>query len=127
MSNIKMRHLFHMALRSGPQQVVGQTPNGERRIAPVLDGAFEGERLRGVFLCGGSDWITVRPDRVWELNVRLALKTDEGDLVAMSYRGLRHGPADVLAKVHRGEQVGRDAYYFRAAFFLKRGPNDLPG
>ncbi len=54
----------------------------------MLDGTFEGERLRGVILCGGSNWITVRPDRVWELNVGSALKTDEGELVAMSYRGL---------------------------------------
>ena len=119
MADIKTRPLFHIALRPGPQQVIGHTPAGERRIAPVLDGTFEGDRLRGVILGGGSDWILVRPDQVWELNVRLALQTSDGELIAMTYRGLRHGPADVLAKVNRGEPVGPDAYYFRAAIFFE--------
>lgn len=121
MSEIKTRHLFHIALQPGPQQIVGGTPWGERRIAPVLGGEFEGERVRGVILTGGSDWILVRPDHVWELNVRLALQTSDGDLIGMSYRGLRHGPADIIEQVNRGEAVDPFAYYFRAAIFFETG------
>jgi hypothetical protein len=120
-SEIKTRHLFHIALQPGPQQIVGGTPWGERRIAPVLGGEFEGERARGVILNGGSDWILVRPDRVWELNVRLALQTSDGDLITMSYRGLRHGPADIIEQVNRGEPVDPSTYYFRAAIFFETG------
>jgi Protein of unknown function (DUF3237) len=90
--SVEARHLFHIALKVSPPHVIGSTPYGERRIVPVPEGEFEGERLRGVVLNGGSDWILVRPDHVWALNVRLVLQTNEGDLIEMSYRGLRHGP-----------------------------------
>lgn len=119
MHEIKTRHLFHIAIQPGPQQVIGSTPHGERRVAPIPEGSFEGERLRGVVLNGGSDWILVRPDQVWQLNVRLVLQTSDGDLIGMTYRGLRHGPADVLAQVNRGETVDPSAYYFRAAIFFE--------
>ncbi len=78
MSEIKTRHLFHIALKVSPPHVIGSTPHGERRIVPVPEGEFEGERLRGVVLNGGSDWILVRPDHVWELNVRLVLSDERG-------------------------------------------------
>ena len=119
MSEIKMRHLFHIELQPGAQQIIGRAPYGERRIAPILGGEFEGERLRGVVLDGGSDWILVRSDQVWELNVRLVLRTNDGDLIGMSYRGLRHGPADIIAQINRGEPVDPSAYYFRAAIFFE--------
>lgn len=115
MSEIKTRHLFHIALQPGAQQVIGSAPYGERRIAPIL----EGERLRGVVLDGGSDWILVRSDQVWELNVRLVLRTADGELIGMSYRGLRHGPADIIEQINRGAPVDPSAYYFRAAIFFE--------
>ena len=121
MSEIKTWHLFHNALQVSPPHVIGSTPYGERRIVPVPEGEFEGERLRGVVLSGGSDWILVRPDHVWALNVRLVLQTNEGDLIEMSYRGLRHGPARIIEQVHRGEPVDPSAYYFRTAIFFETG------
>ena len=33
----------------------------------------------------------------------------------MTYRGLRHGPQDVLARLDRGEPVDPAEYYFRTA------------
>lgn len=74
---------------------------------------FEGERLSGVVLEGGSDWQAVRSDGATTLDVRLALRTTDGALVAMTYRGLRHGPADVIEKLERGEMVEPASYYFR--------------
>jgi Protein of unknown function (DUF3237) len=119
--SVEARHLFHIALKVSPPHVIGSTPYGERRTVPVPEGEFEGERLRGVVLNGGSDWILVRPDHVWALNVRLVLQTNEGDLIEMSYRGLRHGPAHILEQVHRGEPVDPSAYYFRTSIFFETG------
>jgi hypothetical protein len=31
----------------------------------------------------------------------------------MTYRGLRHGPADVIERLERGEAVDPERYYFR--------------
>jgi hypothetical protein len=85
---------------------------GARTIAPVTGGTFEGERLRGKVL-GGDDWLRLRSDGVLELELRLALETDDGAIIAMTSFGLRHGPADVIAAIGRGERVDPASYYFR--------------
>jgi hypothetical protein len=79
----------------------------------VSGGTFEGERLSGEVLNGGNDWQDVRADGATTLDVRLVPKTNDGALIAMSYRGVRHGPADVLARIDRGEAADPQSYYFR--------------
>lgn len=34
-------------------------------------------------------------------------------LIGMAYRGVRHGPPDVVARIEKGEVVGPASYYFR--------------
>ena len=65
---------------------------GTRRIVPVTGGTFEGPKLKGAALGGGADWILVRPDGVNELNVRVTLKTDDEQLIYITYRGLMFTP-----------------------------------
>lgn len=103
-----------MRLETGAPQQVGETRAGRRMVVPVTGGSFEGERLRGTVEPGGSDWITIRTDGAFSLDVRLVLRTDDGALIGQTYRGLRHGPAEVLAKLARGEAVSPSEYYFRA-------------
>jgi hypothetical protein len=66
-----------------------------------------------VVLDGASDWQTVRTDGATTLDVRLILQTHDGALISMTYRGLRHGPAEVMARLDRGEAVDPASYYFR--------------
>jgi hypothetical protein len=94
-------------------QEVGSATWGQRRIVQVAGGTFEGPRLKGRVLPGGGDWILTRPDGVTQLDVRITLETDDGALIYMTYRGLRHGPPEVLARLARGERVEPSEYYFR--------------
>ena len=88
------RPLFELRLDVPPLIDLGDTPCGRRRIAAVTGGSFEGERLRGTVLgAPGGDWLLLRPDGVLVLDVRIVLKTDDGALIYMAYRGLRHGAA----------------------------------
>src|SRR5438093_7677206 len=96
------------------RQNVGAVPHGSRRIAAIGGGVFEGPRLRGTVLPGGStDWLLLRADGVLELDLRATLRTDDGALVSMRSFGLRHGPPEVIAAVARGEAVDPATYYFR--------------
>ncbi len=79
----------------------------------VPGGVFEGERLSGVVLDGGSDWQTVRADGATTLDVRLVLQTQDGELIGMTYRGIRHGPADVIRQIESGQATDPAQYYFR--------------
>lgn len=97
-----------------PSELIGQTPNGIRRVIPIeAGGPFIGPRIRGEVL-GGHDWQVTRTDGVTEVDATYLLRTDDGVLIQCRNRGLRHGPPDVMARLAQGEQVDPAAYYFRA-------------
>jgi hypothetical protein len=113
LKNIRARLMFVMRLEVKPPLVVGSPPDSYRRIGVIPGGSFEGDRLSGTVLDGGSDWQTIRPDGAVNLNVRLVLRTNDGALICMTYQGVRYGPRDVIARIDRGEVVDPESYYFR--------------
>ncbi|HEY0251965.1 MAG TPA: DUF3237 domain-containing protein, partial [Kofleriaceae bacterium] len=115
LQSIQLRPLIVVRLDVKPPFVVGQTAGIFRRVGVVPGGTFEGERLSGVVLDGSSDWQTVRTDGAITLDVRLLLRTHDGSAITMSYRGIRHGAPEVLARLDRGDPVEPIEYYFRIA------------
>ena len=113
MAEIRTSHLITLKLAVNGMQPIGATPNGNRRVGLVAGGTFEGAKLKGIVLPGGADWIIGRLDGSTTLDVRIVLETDDGATIGMTYRGMRHGPADVMAKVNGGEFVDPSLYYFR--------------
>lgn len=65
-------------------KVIGETPYGQGRIAPITGGTFEGPRLKGKVMPGGADWQTVRPDGVTELNAHYGLETEDGVIIQVN-------------------------------------------
>ena len=103
-----------MHLEVKPLVVIGPIPGAPSvASARVSGGSFEGERLSGQVMDGGSDWQAVRADGSTTLDVRLVLKTKDDALVAMTYRGVRHGSADVIKRMEKGEAIDPSSYYFR--------------
>jgi hypothetical protein len=119
MADLRTRPLLIFSLEVAKPQMVGRTPGVDRRVGEILGGRFEGERLKGRILSGGNDWQAIRSDGSWVLDVRLVMETDDGHLIGMTYRGLRHGPKDVIDAIARGEQVSPGSYYFRIAPFFE--------
>ncbi len=116
MTELRVRPLFILLLDVQPAINVGKTPGVDRRVGVITGGRFEGERLRGTLLPGGSDWQSVRHgDGAWMINVRAVLKTDDGEVIGMPYTGIRHGPKGVLDRIARGEVVKATDYYLRIA------------
>src|SRR5580693_7965527 len=115
LKTLRTRPLFVMRLDVRKLQIVGATPGGFRRVGVVPGGSFEGERLSGEVLDGGSDWQTVRSDGSTTLNVRLVLKTNDDALIEMTYQGIRHGPPNIIERIEKGEVVDPASYYFRVA------------
>lgn len=114
MTELRTRPLLVFQLSVNPASVIGQTPGHDRRVGEITGGTFEGERLRGKILSGGSDWQSLRADSAITLNVRLVMQTDDGALIGVTYQGLRHGPAAVMERIARGETVSPADYYLRA-------------
>jgi hypothetical protein len=110
---MKSRHLLTVKLTTAPVEVIGAVALGARSVFPITGGDFEGPKLRGKVLPGGGDWALLRHDGVLELDLRVTLQTDDDALIYMTFTGMRHGPAEVIAALGRGEVVDPQRYYFR--------------
>jgi uncharacterized protein DUF3237 len=86
---IDARPLMVLRLKTSPIQEIGSTPEGTLTIFPVTGGSFEGERLRGKVLAGGGDWVRARSNGTMTLDLRVALETDDGSLIHMTFTGIR--------------------------------------
>jgi hypothetical protein len=89
-------------------------------------GTFSGPELNGTLLPGASaDWQIVRPDGSALADIRYVLRTDHGALPYISSQGVRHGSADVLARLGRGEEVDASEYVFRTSTKIETAASDL--
>jgi hypothetical protein len=105
---------------------LGGTPLGHRRIVPLTDGTFTGPEINGKLLPGASaDWQIVLADGTALGDVRYTLQTDDGDLLYVQSRGVRHGSAEVLARLARGEDVDPSQYTFRTSTQIETAAPDL--
>ena len=121
MADLKSQLLFKAELTVTAPQLLPGTPFGDRRIVSVTGGSFEGPKMRGAVLSGGGDWLLDRNDGATQLDVRLTLQTDDAHQIYMTYRGIRHGPTDVMDRLNRGETVDSSTYYFRTTPYFETG------
>lgn len=108
-----LRHLCDLDVDVGPIRDLGPTPHGRRRIIAILGGRVTGERLTGEILAGGADWQYVRGDGIVELEARYSIRTRDGVEIAVTNRGLRRAPPEVMERMARGETVDPGLVYFR--------------
>ena len=107
--------IFEAKVTLDPVQELGITTYGKRRIIPITGGTFQGAHIKGVVLPGGADWQTVRSDGTADLEARYTLKTDDGVLIYIQNKGVRHAKPEVLARLAKGEKVDPKEYYMRTA------------
>ncbi|MQY27478.1 DUF3237 domain-containing protein [Nocardia aurantia] len=117
--------LFDLVVDLKPPVKFGDAgPLGRRVLYGAAGGTFEGPRLRGEVLADGGDWALIRPDGTMLLDVRLALRTDDGDLVHMTYQGRWLIPPHVrTAMADRATRhlVDPADYYFRTNPLFETG------
>jgi Protein of unknown function (DUF3237) len=95
---------------------LGETFQGRRRIVPLTGGTFAGPQLSGKLLGGASaDWQMLLADGTALGDIRYTLQTDDGELLYVRSRSVRHGSPEVLARLARGEDLDASEYTFRAA------------
>jgi hypothetical protein len=100
---ISSRPLMILRLATSATLHIGPTPQGNLTIFPVTGGSFEGERLRGQVLAGGGDWVTAREDGTLTLDLRVTLETDDGELIHMTFTGVRDDANHYFRTVPRFE------------------------
>lgn len=116
-----LEFIFEAVVTLDPPQEVGVTKYGRRRIIGINGGTFTGPAMKGVVLPGGADWQTVRQDGTADLVAKYSLKTDDGVIIYVQNTGIRTAPAEVLARLARGEEVPPSDYYMRTAASFEVG------
>lgn len=110
----QLEFAFEVRAEVADPTVVGQVPNGLRRIIDITGGTFQGPKLKGTLLPGGADWQLIREDGFTIVDARYTLRTDDGDLIYVSNLGMRHAAPDVMRRLNAGEVVDQSEIYFRA-------------
>lgn len=100
---------------------LGSCPHGERRYVPLTGGTVRGPELNGRILPGGVDWQINRADGALDISAHYVIQTEDGALIEVQSNGLRHGPPEVMARLARGEAVGRQEYFFRTLMRFTTG------
>ncbi|MGJ6964377.1 DUF3237 domain-containing protein [Streptosporangium sp. G11] len=110
---MNLEHLATFTVMLDPILELGDTHWGRRRVINIVGGSFEGPRFSGVILPGGADWQIVHADGMASVDTRYTLRTHDGAHLYLSTSGVRHGPAEVMARLAQGEPVDPSEYYFR--------------
>lgn len=111
----RLEHFADLQVEVGVPQVLGHGPQGLRRVVPILGGSAQGQGWQARVLPGGSDFQLITSDTVSQLDARYGLETDAGDLVYVHNRAIRAAPAEVMARLLRGEPVDPCDIYFRCS------------
>lgn len=112
----RLTKVLRLEASVGEALEVGNVAQGRRRIVPLTGGTFAGPELNGALIPGASaDWQIVLPDGTAIGDIRYTLQTDHGDFLYVRSHGVRHGSAEVLARLGRGEEVDASEYVFRTS------------
>ena len=111
-----LTRVYRLEATLGEPLEFGDIAQGRRRIVPLTGGTFTGSELSGTLLPGSSaDWQIVLPDGTALGDIRYTLQTNGGNLLYVKSHGVRHGSADVLERLARGEDVDATEYTFRTS------------
>lgn len=105
---------IRIAVEVAPPQLFGAAEGFERRCVPILRGTVTG-RVNGTVLPGGADWQRILPGGTTELEAHYAIRTDAGEMIEVSSRGIRSAAPETMRKLLDGEAVDPALVYFRTA------------
>jgi hypothetical protein len=122
----RLTRVYRLEAALGAPLDLGDVSQGHRRIVPLTGGTFTGPELNGNLLPGVSaDWQIVLRDGTALGDIRYTLQTDDGVLLYVQSRGVRHGSAEVLARLGRGDDVDASEYTFRTSTQIETESRDL--
>ena len=122
----RLTQVYRLQATLGQPIDLGHIAQGQRRIVPLTGGTFTGREINGRLLPGvGADWQIILPDGTALGDIRYTLQTDTGHLLYVQSRGVRHGSAEVLARLGRGEDVDPSEYTFRTATQIETAAPEL--
>lgn len=92
LETLPVEHIGTLSARTNDVErpLVSGGPFGSRSVATVTGGSLIGPRIHATIpdRVAAGDWLTIRPDGSFALDVRLSLRTDDGADIYVSYIGI---------------------------------------
>jgi len=89
-NGIELVPLATVSVAGGDRYKIDDGPFGNRVIAAIREGRWDGERVRATIVGPGADWAMPGPGGAMLLDVRQVIETDDGAVIYVTY----HGRAD---------------------------------
>jgi hypothetical protein len=114
--SVETEYLMTLEVPIDPAQI---HPMGSRLIANAPPGgAAHGPKINGAFIAPGGDWVYIMPDGSFRLDVRLTLKTDDGEVIFVEYGGVVGWSKEVMDRLDKGEVITtKDVYWITTPRF----------
>jgi hypothetical protein len=119
MPELKSSYIGELMMEITGSYMLGASPVGKRRLDRLDKGHFKGPKVQAEIVTGGMDILLGGADGAVRPDVRLILKLDDGEILLIVYRGVRHAPAEVMQRIARGERVPPDEYYLRTSLVFE--------
>ena len=119
MPELKSTYIGELRIQVTGSYLLGGSPLGQRRLDRLDEGSFKGPKIDAEVVAGGMDLLLGGADGALRPDVRLVLKLDDGEILLIVYRGVRHGPPEVMQRIARGEQVQPGEYYLRTGLVFE--------
>ena len=86
---MEMIPLCSVEIDVGEKFEIGKTGFGQRLIGEIVAARWQGNRFKAKMVGAASaDWALTTEDGLIQVDVRMTLETDDGELVYVSYTGL---------------------------------------
>ncbi len=103
-----LEYLMSFDLKLDAPVVIDKT----MRITKIASGVVSGPNIKGTIQQPSADWVQILPSGVVRLDVRLLVKTDDGDFIFTSYNGVFKHSDESLEKQKKGEEISpEDGWY----------------
>ena len=119
MLELKSTYIGELRIEITGSYALGGSPLGRRRLDRLDRGHFKGPKIQAEILTGGMDTLLGGTDGALRPDVRLVLKLDDGEILLIVYRGVRHAAPEVMQRIARDEPVSPNEYYLRTGLVFE--------
>lgn len=119
MPELKTTYIGELMMEVTGSYMLGEAPVGKRRLDRLDKGHFKGPKIQAELQAGGMDILLGGADGAVRPDVRLILKLDDGEILLIQYRGVRHAPNEVMQRIAKGERVPPSEYYLRTSLVFE--------
>ncbi|TDU31228.1 uncharacterized protein DUF3237 [Panacagrimonas perspica] len=108
---LESRWLATLSIAIDPPTAVGP----DLLLINVVEARLDGPRIKAKVIPPSGDWVRVQPGGNWNLDVRLAFLTDDGEAIFCKYSGVLRMDPGLGERLAAGESVPGSEIYLRAA------------